>query len=58
MNMSQLFIECMNKIQECVIWYGEVDSKTLMLFVINFFLIQFFFSLLFYMIKSQNSELH
>jgi len=44
MNVSQLFIECMNKIQECVIWYGEVESKTLVLFVINcfFFLIQFF----------------
>jgi len=24
----------MNKIQECVIWFGEVDSKTLVLFVI------------------------
>jgi hypothetical protein len=34
MNMSQLLIGCMNKIQECVIWYGDVDSKTLVLFVI------------------------
>jgi hypothetical protein len=33
MNMSQLFIECMNKIQECVIWYGDVDSKTLKVFI-------------------------
>jgi len=32
MNMSQLFIGCMNKIQECAILYGEVDSKTLVLF--------------------------
>jgi hypothetical protein len=37
MNMSQLFIRCMNKIQECVILYGEVDSKTLLVFVINCF---------------------
>jgi hypothetical protein len=46
MYKAYLFIGCMSKIQECVVWFGDVDSDNLsvfhQLFLIQFYLVYYF----------------
>jgi hypothetical protein len=48
MNKAYLFVRCMSKIQECVVWFGKVNSENLnafyqlFLILINFYLVYYF----------------